>query len=50
VRRFLVTTNVPKAQSLLGFRVGFTRNGDLRSPANFGIYRIANNGAYNRVA
>ena len=50
VRRFLVSTNVPRAASLLGFQVRFTRNGDLRAPATFGIYRIAANGAYRRVA
>jgi len=50
VRRHLVTTNVPKAASLLGFKTGFTRNGDLRAPANFGIYRITASGAYTRVS
>jgi hypothetical protein len=50
VRRFLITTNVPKAVSLLGFPVRFTRNGDLRAPATFGIYRIGANGVYTRVA
>jgi branched-chain amino acid transport system substrate-binding protein len=58
VRRFIARTNIPKAQSLLGFRVGFFNNnprgpqgpGDLKNPANFGIYRITNSGAYVRVA
>jgi hypothetical protein len=57
VRRFIGLTNIPKAQSLLGFRVRFFRNqvagprgpGDLQNPANFGIYRITNAGAYVRV-
>jgi branched-chain amino acid transport system substrate-binding protein len=50
VRRFLITTNVPKTASLLGFPVRFTRNGDLRAPATFGIYRIGANGVYTRVS
>ena len=45
VRRFLATTNIPRRQSLFGFAVRFTRNGDLRAPATFGIYRIAANGS-----
>ena len=57
VRRFIGQTNIPKAASLLGFRVRFFRNdpagprgpGDLQNPANFGIYRITNAGAYIRV-
>ena len=32
-------TNVAARASLLGFPVRFTRNGDLRAPATFGIYR-----------
>jgi branched-chain amino acid transport system substrate-binding protein len=57
VRRFVNRTNIPKAQSLLGFRIKFVQRrrgvlgpGDMESPANFGIYRINNRGAYVRVS
>jgi branched-chain amino acid transport system substrate-binding protein len=57
VRRFVNRTNIPKAQSLLGFRIKFAQQrkgvigpGDMESPANFGIYRINNRGAYVRVS
>ena len=57
VRRFINTTNIPKAQSLVGFRVKFVQRrrgvlgpGDMETPANFGIYRINNNGVYVRVS
>jgi branched-chain amino acid transport system substrate-binding protein len=57
VRRFVNQTNIPKAQSLLGFRVKFVQRrrgvlgpGDMETPANFGIYRINNRGGYVRVS
>jgi branched-chain amino acid transport system substrate-binding protein len=57
VRRFISRTNIPKSQSLLGFRVRFVQTrrgvlgpGDLETPANFGIYRINNQGVYVRVS
>jgi branched-chain amino acid transport system substrate-binding protein len=57
VRRFVNRTNIPKAQSLLGFRIKFVQKrkgvlgpGDMESPANFGIYRINNRGVYIRVS
>jgi branched-chain amino acid transport system substrate-binding protein len=57
VRRFVNRTNIPKAQSLLGFRIKFVQTrkgvlgpGDMESPANFGIYRINNRGVYVRVS
>jgi branched-chain amino acid transport system substrate-binding protein len=57
VRRFVNRTNIPEAQSLLGFRIKFVQRprgvlgpGDMESPANFGIYRINNRGAYVRVS
>jgi branched-chain amino acid transport system substrate-binding protein len=57
VRRFVNQTNIPKAQSLLGFRIKFVQKrkgvlgpGDMESPANFGIYRINNRGVYVRVS
>jgi branched-chain amino acid transport system substrate-binding protein len=48
VRRLVRTSDIPLRTSVLGIRVRFTRNGDVRG--NFGIYRIAANGAYNRVS
>lgn len=48
VRRFVAAASIPQKTSLLGIRVSFSRNGDVRG--NFGIYRIAPNGAYNRVS
>jgi branched-chain amino acid transport system substrate-binding protein len=57
VRRFINSTRIPKAQSLLGFQVRFVQTrrgvlgpGDLETPANFGIYRINNQGVYVRVS
>jgi branched-chain amino acid transport system substrate-binding protein len=57
VRRFLSQTNIPRAQSLLGFAVRFVQRvraplgpGDMERPADFGIYRINPQGAYTRVA
>lgn len=56
VRRFMSRTNIPKSQSLLGFAVRFVQRlrlplgpGDMANPADFGIYRINNNGVYVRV-
>ena len=57
VRRFVSQTNIPKAQSLLGFAIRFVQRrrgvlgpGDMERPADFGIYRINNRGVYVRVA
>jgi len=58
VRRLIAKTNIPKKQSLLGFTTRFFTNdpagpqgpGDLRNPANFGIYKIGKGGAYTRVS
>jgi branched-chain amino acid transport system substrate-binding protein len=57
VRRNINATNIPKRRSLLGFNVRFVQRprgvlgrGDMERPANFGIYRIATNGAYVRVS
>ena len=56
VRRQIARTNIPKSQSLLGFRIKFVQRlkrplgpGDMQNPANFGIYRINNRGVYVRV-
>lgn len=57
VRRNVAATNIPLSQSLLGFQIRFVQRlarplgpGDMRRPADFGIYRIEANGAYVRVA
>jgi branched-chain amino acid transport system substrate-binding protein len=56
VRGHVARTNIPRKQSLLGFAVRFVSTlraplgpGDMQRPADFGIYRIGNNGAYTRV-
>jgi len=56
VRGHIARTNIPKKESLLGFAVRFVKTvkaplgpGDMERPADFGIYRIGNNGAYSRV-
>jgi branched-chain amino acid transport system substrate-binding protein len=57
VRRNVAATNIPKAQSLLGFQVRFVQRlaeplgpGDMQRPADFGIYRINPQGVYVRIA
>jgi branched-chain amino acid transport system substrate-binding protein len=57
VRRNVAATNIPKAQSLLGFQVRFVKRladplgpGDMQRPADFGIYRINPQGVYVRIA
>ncbi len=58
VRKFVAQTNISKKQSLLGFRTRFFNNdpagpqgpGDLRNPANYGIYKIGKGGVYTRVS
>jgi branched-chain amino acid transport system substrate-binding protein len=57
VRRFINRTNIRRAQSLVGFQIRFVQRrrgvlgpGDMETPANFGIYRINNSGAYIRVS
>jgi hypothetical protein len=56
VRGFMNRTNIPKKQAIVGFAVRFVQRvraplgpGDMQSPADFGIYRINNNGAYVRI-
>lgn len=48
VRRLVARTNI--AKTVLGFQVRFTADGEMRAPANFGIYRIQRGGRYVRVA
>jgi len=57
VRRNINQTNIPRAQSFIGFRIRFVQRrqgvlgpGDMTTPSNFGIYRINNRGAYVRVS
>lgn len=57
VRGFINRTNIPQARSLVGFRIRFVQRrrgvlgpGDMATPANFGIYRINDRGAYVRVS
>jgi ABC-type branched-subunit amino acid transport system substrate-binding protein len=57
VRRNVNATNIPRAQSLLGFQVRFVQRlaaplgpGDMQRPADFAIYRVQANGVYVRVA
>jgi branched-chain amino acid transport system substrate-binding protein len=57
VRRFINATRITQRQSLLGFPIRFVQGrfgvvgpGDMATPANFGIYRITNNGSYVRVS
>src|SRR6266508_1934835 len=56
VRGYIGRTNIPKKQSVLGFAVRFVQRlkaplgpGDMEPPADFGIYRINNNGVYARI-
>ena len=48
VRNLIRRTDVPARRSVLGIRVRFTRNGDVRG--TFGIYRVTPNGSYQRVS
>jgi len=57
VRRNVNLTNIPRAQSLLGFQIRFVQRlaaplgpGDMQRPADFGIYRVQANGSYTRVS
>jgi branched-chain amino acid transport system substrate-binding protein len=56
VRGFIARTNIPKAQSLLGFRVRYVQTvrpplgpGDMERPADYILYRINNQGVYVRI-
>jgi branched-chain amino acid transport system substrate-binding protein len=57
VRRQIAATNIPRRSSLLGFNIRFVSRiqfplgpGDMRTPADFGIYQIQANGAYVRIS
>ena len=56
VRRFINRTNIPRAQSLLGFPIRFQQTvkrplgpGDMRTPAQYIVYRINANGQFIKV-
>ena len=56
VRRFINRTNIPRAQSLLGFPIRFQQTvrrplgpGDMRTPAAYIVYRINANGQFIKV-
>jgi branched-chain amino acid transport system substrate-binding protein len=56
VRRFISLTNIPAAQSLLGFPIRFQQTrqgvlgpGDMRTPAAYIVYRINENGQFVKV-
>ena len=48
VRRQIALTNIPAAQSVLGFKIVFQRNGELRY-GGFGVFQIQSDGTYKRV-
>jgi branched-chain amino acid transport system substrate-binding protein len=48
VRQQIARTNIPAAQSILGFRVVYQRNGELRY-GGFGVFQIQPDGTYKRV-
>jgi branched-chain amino acid transport system substrate-binding protein len=48
VRRQIALTNIPTALSILGFRVVFQKNGELRF-GGFGVFQIQSDGSYKRV-
>ena len=48
VRQQIAKTNIPAAQSVLGFRIVYQKNGELRY-GGFGIFQIQSDGSYKRV-
>jgi branched-chain amino acid transport system substrate-binding protein len=56
VRKFVAQTNIPKAQSLLGFRIKYVQTvklplgpGDMDTPSQYILYRIDNSGKYVKI-
>jgi branched-chain amino acid transport system substrate-binding protein len=47
VRKQIAKTNLKT--SILGFRVGFQKSGEMKTPAAFGIYQIQKNGSFKRI-
>ena len=48
VRKFIALTNIPAARSVLGFRIVFQKNGELRF-GGYGVFQIQADGTYKRV-
>jgi hypothetical protein len=48
VRSQIAKTNIPAPLSVLGFRIVFQKNGELRY-GRFGIFQIQSDGSYKRV-
>ena len=48
VRKFIALTNIPAAQSVLGFKIVFQKNGELRYGGD-GVFQIQSDGTYKRV-
>jgi branched-chain amino acid transport system substrate-binding protein len=56
VRKFVAQTNIPKSQSLLGFRIKYVQAvkeplgpGDMDTPSQYILYKIDNSGKYVKV-
>jgi branched-chain amino acid transport system substrate-binding protein len=47
VRKQIAKTNI--ATTILGFRVGFQKSGEMKLPAAYGIYQIQKNGSFKRI-
>ena len=47
VRKQIAKTNLKT--SILGFPVRFARSGEMRAPANYGIFQIQSNGSFKRI-
>jgi branched-chain amino acid transport system substrate-binding protein len=47
VRKQIAKTNLKT--TILGFPVSFTAAGEMRTPANYGIYQIQSNGSFKRI-
>jgi branched-chain amino acid transport system substrate-binding protein len=47
VRKQIAKTNLKT--SILGFPVRFARSGEMRAPANYGIYQIQSDGSFKRI-
>ncbi len=47
VRKYIAKTKLKS--SILGFPVSFTKSGEMRSPATFGVFQIQKNGSFKRI-
>jgi branched-chain amino acid transport system substrate-binding protein len=48
VRKYIRLTNIPAARSVLGFKIVYQKNGELRY-GGFGVFQIQSDGTYKRV-